>query len=112
MQKLAHNLEPTPPPEVMAQVKFTAEHRPGTQRWKWWPFGGAAEETYVKFYVTDVRETAGVKTCHGWVIRYPVVPGGAMYAQPTSKWIIEPDMTFACPKDLVPFTPPSPAPQP
>ena len=112
MQKLAKNLEPTPPPEVLAQTKFTAEHRPGTQRWKLWPLGGAPEEEYVKFYVTDVRETGGVRTCRGWVIRYPVVPGGNQYAQPNSKWIIERDVTFMCPKDLVPYAPPSAAPQP
>ncbi|MBV9271164.1 MAG: hypothetical protein JO165_08720 [Candidatus Eremiobacteraeota bacterium] len=112
MQKLAHNLEPTPPPEVLAQTKFTSEHRPGTQRWKLWPLGSAPEESYVKFYVTDVRETAGVKTCRGWVVRYPIVPGGNNYAQPNSKWIIERDVTFICPKDLVPYTPPSPTPQP
>jgi hypothetical protein len=123
---IGKNLAPTPPPEILARTKFTAEHKPGGEKWKWWPLSGAAEEAYVKFYVTDVRDEGGVRVCHGWVARYPIVASSSYngitlnpsdpsrypgrLSQPKTKWIVEPDVTFACPKDMTPFTPPSPNP--
>mgnify|MGYP007135465608 CR=1 FL=1 len=94
--------EPTPPPKILALVKFTYTENVGGQKWKIWPMGPAPEERYVKMYVTSVRHAGPVTLCTGWVIRTPIA-GNTL-------WIVEPDETFACNGHLEPFTPPSPSP--
>jgi hypothetical protein len=94
--------EPTPPPAILALVKFTYTENVGGQKWKLWPGGSAPEERYVKMYVTSVRRAGPVTLCTGWVVRTPVA-GNTM-------WIVEPDETFPCSGHLEPFIAPSPPP--
>jgi hypothetical protein len=94
-------VEPTPPPAILALTKFIYTENVGGN-WKIWPLGSAPEERAIKMYVTSVRQVAGVKWCTGWVVRQPIAG--------KDPWIVEPDQTFPCNRNLVPFTPPSPAP--
>ena len=94
--------EPTPPPAILAMVKFIYTENVGTERWKGTPFGSAPEERAVKMYVTSVKHVGAVTMCTGWVIRQPIA-GNVL-------WIVEPDETLACSGRLEPFTPPTPSP--
>lgn len=94
--------EPTPPPAILAQTKYIYTENVGGQHWNIPLLGSAPEERTIKMYVTSVRHVAGVTMCTGWVIRQPIAG--------KDPWIIEPDQTFPCGGNLVPFTPPTPAP--
>jgi hypothetical protein len=94
--------EPTPPPAIAAITKFIYTENVAGQHWKGWPLGAAPEERGIKMYVTSVRHVAGIQMCTGWVIRQPIAG--------KDPWIVEPDQTFPCSGNLVPYTPPTPAP--
>jgi hypothetical protein len=94
--------EPTPPPAILAMVKFIYTENVGSEHWKIWPMGSAPEERAVKMYVTSVKHVGAVTMCTGWLIRQPIA-GNVL-------WIVEPDETLACTGHLEPFTPPTPAP--
>lgn len=94
--------EPTPPPAILAMVKFIYTENVGGEHWKIWPMGPAPEERAVKMYVTSVKHVGAVTMCTGWLIRQPIAGN--------VPWIVEPDETLACTGHLEPFTPPTPAP--
>ena len=94
--------EPTPPPAVLAVTKYIYTENVSGERWKVSLLGTSPEERTIKMYVTSVRHVAGVQMCTGWVIRQPIAG--------KDPWIVEPDQTFPCGGNLVPYTPPSPAP--
>jgi len=94
--------EPTPPPAILAMTKYIYTENIGGEHWKIPLLGSAPEERMLKMYVTSVRHVAGVAMCTGWVIRQPIAG--------KDPWIVEPDQTFPCGGNLVPFTPPTPAP--
>jgi hypothetical protein len=52
-------LDPTPPPEVLAQTKYIFEQN------------GSGGDVRVKMWVTGVRRVGPVLYCDGWLLRYP-----------------------------------------
>jgi hypothetical protein len=94
--------EPTPPPAIVAITKFIYTENLTGQRWKIWPLGATPEERGIKMYVTSIRHVAGIQMCTGWVIRQPIAG--------KDPWIVEPDQTFPCSGNLVPYARPTPAP--
>jgi hypothetical protein len=64
---LAGRLEPTPPPEVLAQTKYIYKTR------------GGGSEGQVVMWVTSTRKAGFTTMCTGWLVRYPLnesPPGG------------------------------------
>ena len=106
---IGRGIEPTPPPEILARTKFMYEEsgrRAGT-------------EARIKMYVTSVRRIAGVTSCTGWLLRYPITgrssygdltshPTDPRYPGPSeqvhSAAIIEPNATAICAGKLQPYT--------
>jgi len=105
---IGRDIEPTPPPDVLARTKFLYEEsgrRAGT-------------EARIKMYVTSVRRIAGVRFCTGWLLRYPIT-GRSSYGDLTSRpadprypgrseqtrstAIVESDVTYMCAGTLVPY---------
>ncbi|MGZ3497173.1 MAG: hypothetical protein ACXVAK_06380 [Vulcanimicrobiaceae bacterium] len=122
VSRLGGKLEPTPPPEVIAQTKFLYEEE-GKR---------AGFEGRIKMYVTAVNHRGPVTTCTGWLLRYPL-PGPqygslSIHEQQTGRVdpssdfgypqrdnsvhpIIETNVTYACNEHLLePFNPASPQP--
>jgi hypothetical protein len=114
-------LDPTPPPDVIARTKFLYET------------ASSGNEKRTKMWVTAVRKTGPVTLCTGWLVRYPEPPtmgsigpinganngtqiriGGGRGAGVLSPGaagqapIIEVDVTYVCSgRRLVPFVPPA-----
>lgn len=63
-------MEPTPPPEVIAQTKFLYEEK------------GAGSDARVKMWVTATHRSGPLLICDGWMLRYPVNENAA-YKQGT-----------------------------
>ena len=61
---LQGRLEPTPPPEVLAQTKYLYDVR------------GVGNEARVKMWVTAARKAGPTTICTGWLVRYPEQPAG------------------------------------
>jgi hypothetical protein len=121
LSRLNGNLDPTPPPEIVAQTKFVFEET-GKR---------AGFEGRIKMYVTAVHRAGPLTTCTGWVLRYPRSPGqygspsdrqiatgrvdpsGSDFGTPRTDYtvhpIVEANVTFACSaRDLQPFAPSAP----
>ena len=53
------SMEPTPPPEVLAQTKYILQQR------------GSGGDAAIKMWVTSVRHDGPAMVCEGWLLRYP-----------------------------------------
>jgi hypothetical protein len=116
---VAGRLEPTPPPEILAQTKYIYEAE---------DVGG---ERRIKMWVTMVHRNGPVTVCDGWMLRYPEsqrvganenpaigvsngrIPGGSLapYASSLAP-IVEANASTDCSeRKLLPFAP-SPASSP
>ncbi len=108
------NMDPTPPPSVVAQTKFLYETNGGT-------------ESRTKMWVTSVRKAGPLTMCTGWLVRWPIAPtmgssgangmqisiGGGRGRGVTAPGnagqlpIVESDVTYVCnARHLTSFTPP------
>lgn len=56
---IAGKIEPTPPPDVLAQTKYIYEAT------------GTGNERRIKMWVTSVRKNGPITMCVGWLVRYP-----------------------------------------
>jgi hypothetical protein len=64
---LAGRLDPTPPPEVLAQTKYIYKSR------------GGGSDSEVVMWVTSMHKAGVTTMCTGWLVRYPLnesPPGG------------------------------------
>lgn len=123
LSRMGGRLEPTPPPEVLAQTKYLFEESGKN----------AGLEGRIKMYVTAVHKIGPVTMCTGWLLRYPrpdrqygsigdrqlatgrVDLSGAGFGSPRTDYtvhpIIEQNVTYACSaRSLTPFVAPSPSP--
>ncbi|HTX58087.1 MAG TPA: hypothetical protein VMH02_00320 [Verrucomicrobiae bacterium] len=65
---LRGRMEPTPPPNVLAETKFLYETR------------GTGDEARVKMWVVAARKAGPTTICTGWLVRYPeTIKGGYTY---------------------------------
>jgi hypothetical protein len=114
-------LEPTPPPEVVALTKFMYE--------------SSGSDEHIKMWVARVRHVGAITMCDGWMLRYPAatgtgeqrqigtatnpISGGVQVSVPVGAKhagvlppIVEANASAVCTeRALVPFAP-SPAPSP
>lgn len=56
---LNSSMEPTPPPEVLAQTKYIYSER------------GTGSDALVRMWVTSVHRSGPALICEGWMLRYP-----------------------------------------
>ncbi|MDQ2872189.1 MAG: hypothetical protein M3R35_03555 [Candidatus Eremiobacteraeota bacterium] len=119
--RLNGRLEPTPPPEILAQTKYLYEQSGKS----------AGLEARIKMYVTSVHRSGPLTTCTGWLLKYPrpersygslsdretatgrVDPSGSDFGSSsagyTTRPAIEENVTYLCnPALLTPFVAPSP----
>jgi hypothetical protein len=116
---LQGSMDPTPPPEVLAQTKYLYEER------------GTGSDAGVKMWVTGTHRSGPLLICDGWMLRYPVnenaaykqgtftnnVPGGIVIStgglsSGVLPPVIEEHASTPCSaKKLTPFAP-SPGPSP
>jgi hypothetical protein len=71
---LVGRLEPTPPPEILAQTKFLYKSK------------GGGSEGPVEMWVTSAKKAGITTMCTGWLVRYPLAsgpPGGLAPANGT-----------------------------
>ncbi len=59
--RLPAALEPTPPPEVLAQTKYIYKSR------------GGSSEGQVVMWVTSTHKAGPTTMCTGWLVRYPLI---------------------------------------
>lgn len=93
---LPTDLEPTPPPEVVAKTIYIYES------------GTNTTERKTKMWVTSMRKEGPLTICTGWLVREPLVAplnaaGGRQHAPAP---IIQENATFICPAHFLrPFKP-------
>jgi hypothetical protein len=66
-------LDPTPPPDVIARTQYTYES------------GVSDEEKKVKMWVTSVRKEGPISICTGWLLTYPLPPPMSFPGQSASQ---------------------------
>jgi len=98
-QSACGSITAIPPPDVVARTKYLLQESGKS----------AGTEGFLLMYVTDVSTAGPFTICHGWLMRYPKVP----HPVATTKWIIEPNATYACSRgSLAPYTPATPTTSP
>lgn len=116
---LRGQINPTPPPDVLAKTKYTLNESNGS------------DARRIKMWVTGVRREGPLTLCMGWLVRYPhvlrtgtnpnqvmnVILGGGTTKAAWSGMgaglapIVEADATFICSlRALTPFLPASSSP--
>ncbi|MDQ2992626.1 MAG: hypothetical protein M3R30_07410, partial [Candidatus Eremiobacteraeota bacterium] len=85
---ISTELEPTPPPDVLAQTHFT------------YTTAGTGTEKSTKMWVTSIRRVGPLTICTGWLVRHPFGPP-KMAAGPAPAPIVEANVTFICSNHLL-----------